>query len=109
MIVKHATFSHFTQTKMLSLNTFNPSSADSYSSLSFCSFHPLLQPLNVQTSAVIAVNVHNQLAQRAGLLSMTSEVSHAHLTIYQLPFARITLTGAKNAALLVKTAFMRQS
>ena len=52
--------------------------------------------------------MQNQLAQRAGLLSMTIAVNHAHLTIYQLSCARITLTGAKNAACLVKTARVRQ-
>ena len=53
--------------------------------------------------------MQNQLAQRAGLLSMTIAVNHAHLTIYQLLCARITLTGAINAACLVKTARVRQS
>ena len=68
-----------------------------------------MKPLDRQTSAVITVNMQNQLAQRAGLLSMTIAVNHAHLTIYQMSCARITLAGAKNAACLVKTARVRQS
>ena len=53
--------------------------------------------------------MQNQLAQHADLLSMTIADNHANLTIYLLSCARITLTGAKNASSLVKTARVRQS
>ena len=61
-----------------------------------------MKPSHRQTSAVVTVNMQNQLAQRDRLLSMTIAVNHAHLMIYQLSCAKITLTGEKNAASLVK-------
>ena len=75
--------------------------APSANILCFCAFH---KPLHRQTSAVITVKMKNQLAQHAGLLSITSAVSHAHLMIYQLLCAKITLNGAKNTAPLVKNS-----
>ena len=36
------------------------------------------------------------------MLSMTSAVNHIHLTMYQLPFTRITCTGAKTLLLWSK-------
>lgn len=57
-----------------------------------------------QTIAIVAVYTQNQYRPLTRLLSIASAVSHAHLTIYQLQCDRITLTSAKKAASLVKTA-----
>ena len=80
--------------------TFNPSNANRI--LASVCVH--LTKFCNQTIAMVACLYTKSVQTTQRLQPIASAVSHAHLTIYQLLCARITLNRAKTAVSLVKTA-----